>query len=133
MQLQRITGGLGLSQLLLREHILHDLLEKNKQILTAAGKTKGGWDFTSSCMHLQGYLTKVKPLDPGIVNISSPTGSFSEVTQPYQGVHSRQHNSKSNHSFPAPVFFSTCSHSCRRQKQTFPPSAFPSPLTTQDS
>lgn len=94
----------------------------------AAGKTKGGWEFTSSFVHLQGYLTKVNPLDPVIVDILSAT----EVTQQYQGVHSRQHNCKSTQAFPAPVFFSICSHPCRRQKQTSPPSAFPSPLTTQD-
>lgn len=128
--MQRITGALGLSQLLWREHILHAPLEKNKQI--PAGKTKGGWEFTSSCLHLQGYLTKVNSLDPVIADISSATGRYSEVTQQDQGVHSRQHNCKSTQAFPAPIFFSICSHPCRRQKQTSPASAFPSPLTTQD-
>lgn len=97
----------------------------------AAGKTKGGWEFTSSCMHMQGYLTKVKPIDPVTVDISSATGSYSEVTQQYQGVHWRQPDCKSTQAFPAPGFFSICSHPCRRKKQTSPASAFPSPLTTQ--
>lgn len=92
-----------------------------------AGKTKGAYEFTSSCVHLQGYLTKVNPLDPVIVDISSATRSHSEVTQQHQGAHLRQHNCKSTQAFPAPIFFSICSHPCRRQKQTSPPGAFPTP------
>lgn len=97
-----------------------------------AGKTKGVCEFTSSCMHLQGYLTKVNLLDPVIVDILSATGSHSEVTEQYQGVHSRQHYCKSTQAFPTPIFFSIWSHPCRRQNQTSPPGAFPTPLTTQD-
>lgn len=131
VQLQRTTGALGLSAAVEGAHSSRSSGQKQTAPDHSASKTKGGWEFTSSCLHLQGYLTKVNPLDPVIVDISPAPGSYSEVTQHYQGVHSRQHNSKSTQACPAPIF-SNCSHPCRRQKQTSPPSAFPSPLSTQD-
>lgn len=58
--------------------------EKQRDSDYAVGKTKGVCEFTSFCMHLQGYFTKVKPADFTIVEISTAIENYSEITQQYQ-------------------------------------------------
>lgn len=82
--------------------------EKQRDSDYAVGKTKGVCEFTSFCMHLQGYFTKVKPADFTIVEISTAIENYSEVTQQYQSVysHSRLHNWKSTGALLVSIFFS---------------------------
>lgn len=65
-------------------------------------------EFTSFCMHLQGYFTKVKPVDFIVVEISTAIPNYSEVTQQYQSIymHLRLHNWKSTEALLVPIFFS---------------------------
>lgn len=86
--------------------------EKQTDSDYAVGKTKGACEFTSFCMHLQGYFTKVKPVDFIFLETSTAIRNYSEVTQQYQSVykHSRLHNWKSTGALLVPIFFSwkTC-------------------------